>query len=96
MDGRIVIKVQLGTDVRKMLIHNDDITYDELVLMMQRVYKGTIKPDDEITVKYKDEGQWVFVYFAPNFYRHYYIVLKFFVRVEYFIMSLLSKCHTNR
>lgn len=39
-----------------MLIHNDDITYDELVLMMQRVYKGTLQQDDEITIKYKDEG----------------------------------------
>jgi protein TFG len=57
LDGRIVIKVQLGTDIRKMLIHNDDITYDELVLMMQRVYKGTIKMDDEITIKYKDDGR---------------------------------------
>lgn len=57
LDGRIVIKVQLGNDVRKMLIHNDDITYDELVLMMQRVYKGTLRPDDEITIKYRDEGQ---------------------------------------
>ncbi|XP_067951141.1 protein TFG-like [Watersipora subatra] len=55
LDGRIVIKVQLGNDVRKMLIHNDDVTYDELVLMMQRIYKGTIKQDDELTIKYRDE-----------------------------------------
>ena len=39
-----------------MLIHNDDITYDELVLMMQRVYKVTIQQDDELTIKYRDEG----------------------------------------
>jgi len=52
-----VIKVTLGNDIRKMLIHNDDITYDELVLMMQRVYKGTLRQDDEITIKYKDDGK---------------------------------------
>lgn len=51
-----MIKVQLGNDIRKMLIHNDDITYDELVLMMQRVYKGSVKQDDELTIKYKDDG----------------------------------------
>lgn len=62
LEGKIVIKVQLGNDIRKMLIHNDDITYDELVLMMQRVYKGVIKQEDEIIVKYKDEGET-----TPNF-----------------------------
>lgn len=59
-----MIKVQLGNDTRKMLIHNDDITYDELVLMMQRVYKGSIQQDDEITIKYRDEGRYYTIFLA--------------------------------
>merc|ERR1719188_1159879 len=36
-------------------IHNDDLTYDELILMMQRVYRGELAPEDDVTLKYKDE-----------------------------------------
>ena len=35
MTGKLIIKVSLGEDIRRIPIHNDDLTYDELVLMMQ-------------------------------------------------------------
>lgn len=40
LTGKIIIKASLGHDTRRMPIHNDEITYDELILMMQRVFKG--------------------------------------------------------
>ncbi|XP_075216746.1 uncharacterized protein LOC142322031 isoform X2 [Lycorma delicatula] len=55
LSGKLIIKVQLGDDVRRIPIHNDAITYDELVLMMQRVFRGKLSSTDEITIKYKDE-----------------------------------------
>jgi len=56
MAGKLIIKVQLSDDIRCIPIHNEDITYDELVLMMQRVYHGRLNSTDEVTIKYKDEG----------------------------------------
>lgn len=53
--GRLVIKVSLGDDVRCIPIHNEDITYDELVLMMQRVFRGKVNTGDDVLIKYKDE-----------------------------------------
>ncbi|GFR76282.1 protein TFG [Elysia marginata] len=55
LTGKLIIKVALGDDIRRIPIHNEDITYDELVLMMQRVYRGKLSTNDEITIKYKDE-----------------------------------------
>lgn len=56
LSGKIIIKVQLGDDIRRIPIHNEAITYDELLLMMQRVFKGKLFASDDITIKYKDEG----------------------------------------
>lgn len=56
LSGKLIIKVQLGDDIRRIPIHNEDITYDELVLMMQRVFRGKLNNDDDILIKYKDEG----------------------------------------
>ena len=56
LTGKLIIKVQLGDDIRRIPIHNEDITYDELVLMMQRVFRGKLNNDDDILIKYKDEG----------------------------------------
>lgn len=39
-----------------MLIHNESITYDELLLMMQRIFNGKLTANDDLTIKYKDEG----------------------------------------
>lgn len=55
LTGKLIIKAQLGNDIRKIPIHNEEITYDELLLMMQRLFRGRIKGSDEITIKYKDE-----------------------------------------
>jgi hypothetical protein len=35
LTGKLIIKATLGDDIRRIPIHNDDLTYDELVLMMQ-------------------------------------------------------------
>ncbi|XP_053397759.1 protein TFG-like isoform X2 [Mercenaria mercenaria] len=55
LTGKLIIKVALGDDIRRILITNEDITYDELVLMMQRVYRGKLSSNDDIMIKYKDE-----------------------------------------
>lgn len=65
LSGKLIIKVQLGEDIRRIPIHNEDITYDELVLMMQRVFRGRLTSNDEVTLKYKDEGMDI----SPTIYR---------------------------
>uniref|UniRef100_A0AAY4BI08 PB1 domain-containing protein n=1 Tax=Denticeps clupeoides TaxID=299321 RepID=A0AAY4BI08_9TELE len=55
LSGKLIIKAQLGDDIRRIPIHNEDITYDELLLMMQRVFRGQLQSSDEVTIKYKDE-----------------------------------------
>ncbi len=55
LTGKLIIKATLGPDIRRIPIHNDDLTYDELILMMQRVYRGQLSSSDDITLKYKDE-----------------------------------------
>ncbi|OWF53662.1 protein TFG-like [Mizuhopecten yessoensis] len=57
LSGKLIIKVQLGEDIRRIPIHNEDITYDELLLMMQRVYRGRLSSTDDITIKYRDEDK---------------------------------------
>ena len=56
LSGKLIIKVQLGDDIRRIPIHNEDITYDEFLLMMQRLFQGKIKSTDEVLIKYRDEG----------------------------------------
>lgn len=56
LSGKLIIKVQLGDDIRRIFIYNEDIIYDEFVLMMQRVFRGKLNNDDDILIKYKDEG----------------------------------------
>lgn len=56
LSGKLVIKARLGDDIRRVPIHNEDITYDELLLMLQRVYRGKLNNTDDVTVKYSDEG----------------------------------------
>ena len=53
--GQLIIKAAYGEDIRRIPIHNDDLTYDELVLMMQRVFKGVLKSDEDLVLKYRDE-----------------------------------------
>ena len=49
----IIFQAQLGNDIRRIPIHNEDMTYDELILMMQRVFRGSLSTDEDITLKYK-------------------------------------------
>ena len=39
-----------------MAMYNQDITYDELVVMLQRVFSGHIDKQDTIALKYMDDG----------------------------------------
>jgi hypothetical protein len=70
LSGQLIIKAQLGDDIRKMMIHNEDLTLNgkknsfrkfnfyfslELVLMMERVFVGKIANSDELTIKYLDD-----------------------------------------
>ena len=55
--GKLIIKARLGDDVRRIPIFNEDITYDELVLMLQRVFRGKLSNTDDVTLKYSDEGE---------------------------------------
>ena len=57
LSGKLIIKARLGNDIRRIPIHNEDLTYDELILMMQRVFRGTLRLDEEVTVKYADDGK---------------------------------------
>lgn len=56
LSGKLVVKAQLGNDLRVVPVYNEDITYDELLLMFQRVFRGRLKSTDEVTLKYKDQG----------------------------------------
>ena len=56
LTGKLMIKARLGDDIRRVPIHNEDITYDELLLMLQRVFRGKLNNTDDVTVKYADEG----------------------------------------
>lgn len=53
LSGKIIIKVQYLDDIRRIPIIGDEITYDELILMMQRLFK--LQPVDEIQLKYRDD-----------------------------------------
>ncbi|XP_065837561.1 protein TFG-like [Oscarella lobularis] len=53
--GKLIIKAQLDDDIRRIPIHNEEITCDELLLMMQRVFSGRLSPRDDVVLKYKDE-----------------------------------------
>uniref|UniRef100_A0A8R1XS02 PB1 domain-containing protein n=1 Tax=Onchocerca volvulus TaxID=6282 RepID=A0A8R1XS02_ONCVO len=49
-----VLKARYGSDIRKMTIHHsDDMSYNDLVLMMQRIFK--LQSSTNISLKYKDE-----------------------------------------
>lgn len=55
LSAKLVFKVRLGNEVKKTLIHNEDVDYNELLLMVQRIFSGKIKPNDELSLKYVDE-----------------------------------------
>jgi len=54
----LILKTELGGDLRRIPLHNDFLTFDELHLMLCRVYSVDIDDDDK--VKYKDlDGDWI-------------------------------------
>ncbi|RNA36270.1 TFG isoform X1 [Brachionus plicatilis] len=55
MDGKILFKVKLNDQIKKIMIHNDDLNYNDLVLMLQRIFSDKIKQNDEFSLKYTDE-----------------------------------------
>jgi protein TFG len=55
LSGKLVVKAELGDDIRVVPVYNEDITYDELLLMFQRVFGGKLKSSDEVMLKYKDQ-----------------------------------------
>uniref|UniRef100_A0A2K6LX18 PB1 domain-containing protein n=1 Tax=Rhinopithecus bieti TaxID=61621 RepID=A0A2K6LX18_RHIBE len=57
LSGKLIMKAQFGEDIPQIPIHNEDIniTYDELVLMMQRVFRGKLLSNVEVTIKYNDK-----------------------------------------
>ena len=61
--GQLIIKATFGEDIRRIPIHNDDLTYDELVLMMQRVYRhGSLYMISNIPSYFRDyEDIWTFM-----------------------------------
>lgn len=76
LSGKLMIKARLGDDIRRVPIHNEDITYDELLLMLQRVFRGKLNNTDDVTVKYADEGKYTlnnahcFVWFVTDLPTH--------------------------
>ena len=74
LTGKLIIKAKLGNDIRRIPIHNEDLTYDELVLMMQRVFRGTLQTNEEVTIKYSDDGKYLdnfsfFLVLAQNLFK---------------------------
>ncbi|KAL5264349.1 hypothetical protein ACHWQZ_G005446 [Mnemiopsis leidyi] len=55
LTGMLIIKARLGDEYRRIPIHNEDITYDELLLMLQRLFPKCLSPTDDVLLKYKDE-----------------------------------------
>ncbi|CAF0838569.1 unnamed protein product [Adineta ricciae] len=55
LSGQLIIKAQLADDIRKMMINNEDLTLNELVLMMQRIFVGKISNTDDLIIKYLDD-----------------------------------------
>ena len=52
-----VIKARLGAEIRRFPITNEELTMDDLLLMMARVFSHRLGPEDELTLKYTDDGQ---------------------------------------
>ena len=55
LSGKILFKVKLDNEIKKLMIHNDDLNYNDLILMLQRIFSNKIKQNDEFTIKYTDD-----------------------------------------
>jgi hypothetical protein len=55
--ANLIIKARLGNDVRRLAVPNAELTYDDLVPMLHRIFRPTGNlPSDDFTLKYQDEG----------------------------------------
>ena len=52
----LVVKARFGGDIRRIPISNADLTYDDLVLMIQRIFRSRLGANDDVLLKYTDEG----------------------------------------
>ena len=50
LTGKLIIKASLGDDIRRIPIHNEDMTYDDLILMMHRVFRYTENAKERINI----------------------------------------------
>lgn len=55
LSGKILFKVKLNNEIKKLMIHNDELNYNDLTLMLQRIFSDKIKQNDEFSIKYTDE-----------------------------------------
>lgn len=55
LNGKILFKVKLKNEIKKIMIHNDDLNYNDLTLMLQRIFSDKIKQNDEFSIKYTDD-----------------------------------------
>eukprot|EP00124_Ichthyophonus_hoferi_P002552 Ihof_evm4s178 gene=Ihof_evmTU4s178 len=55
LSNKYLIKFQLEDDIRAVPVVNEDLTYEELCVMAQRLYQGRIKTEDSISFKYRDQ-----------------------------------------
>lgn len=53
--GNLIIKARFNNNFKKTTINNDELTYDELILMLQRLFNGKFDAKDDIKLKYRDE-----------------------------------------
>ncbi|XP_071748271.1 protein TFG-like [Lepeophtheirus salmonis] len=53
--SKLMIKATLGNDIRRVSVHYEDLTYDELIIMLLRVFRGKFTNYDEILLNYKDD-----------------------------------------
>ncbi|VDO12973.1 unnamed protein product [Rodentolepis nana] len=91
LGGKLVIKVQLGDDLRRILIHNEELTLDELVLMLQRVFKPQLDNLESFTIKYKDEDD-EYITIAEEFDLSYAIHSNKTLRLKIFVPHTDQSC----
>ena len=51
----ITLKVRLGNDFRRCLLVNEEQTYDDFIIMLQRIYPA-LPRSEPLIIKYQDDG----------------------------------------
>lgn len=55
MDRSICIKAKYGNLIKKQVIFNEELSFDDLVMILIRIFNLKIVDDDEIDIRYKDQ-----------------------------------------